>query len=247
MSDQPLTTGNSAKLYCLDWIAAQAEARDGALTILDLGCGTGANFIELLKRYPGVRYTGVEPSGAACAEARRILPPAQATIHQSYAYDVMGRLVQEPFDVVVSFSVLEHVYRRPAYLKAARDCLKADGRFLINYDAGHFVNPNGIKERAKNIIGPLLAPLGIERYYQRFVPEAEFRADAANAGLEILEARAFNTGLKGIHKLIPPEHSAEHMRRWLDYELWLDTIGTPYRDDLARIWRSRNFILHRAD
>lgn len=245
MTDQPLTTGNAAKLYCLHWIEQRIQASSHPLTILDLGCGTAQNFVQLLQRYPTVRYVGIEPKAPVCEIARRTLAKHNATIHNAYAYHLHGRLIHETFDVVVSFSVFEHVYRRPLYLASARDCLKPGGHLLINYDAGHFVRPGSLKERAKNVLGPWLARLGIERYYQQFVKEADFHRMAAAAGLEIVEARSFNTGIKGIHKLVPSEHTAEHMARWLEYELWLNGLGIPYRDSHARLWTTRNFILRR--
>ncbi len=240
-----LTTGNTAKLYCMDWIARRAEQSGGDLSILDLGCGTAKDFVALLERFPRVRYVGIEPSPAACEAARRYLAGRETTIINALAYDVFGRLVQEPFDVVVSFSVLEHVYQRQRYLDSAAACLKPEGRALINYDAGHFVAPAGWRERVKNIVGPLLAPLGDERYYQSFVREADFRRMAQAAGLAIEEARSFNTHLKGLHKHIPAAHTEEHMRRWLDYELWLNTLDLPYDDSQARTWFTRNFVLRR--
>jgi len=238
-----LTTGNTAKLYCLQWIEQRARAHE-VRSILDLGCGTAGNFVRLLERYPEVRYVGVEPSRAACEAARSNLTGRRAEIVQAYAYDV-PKLVAGPFDVVVSFSVFEHVHQRQRYLDGVCASLAPDGRCLINYDAGHFVQPAGLKERAKNVIGPLLARLGVEGYYQRFVPDQAFRRMVERAGLEILEAKSFNTRLKGVHKGIPPEHQAEHMRRWLDYELWLSSLDLPYDDGAARTWFTRNFILRR--
>lgn len=243
MVETLLTTGNTAKLYCLNWIEDYVQRQPGPVTILDMGCGTGRNFIQLLGRYPQVQYIGVEPSPGACAAARKNLPGAQATIHNTYAYDLLGNVVQEPVDIIVSFSVFEHVYQRQRYLNTARDCLKADGCMLINYDAGHFRLPSKLRERGKNLIGPLLAPLGIERYYQRFVPQADFRRFVAAANLEIIDEKFFNSHLKGVHKHIPDEHQPEHMRRWLEYELWLNTLGMEYDDHMASTFVTRNYIL----
>ena len=240
-----LTTGNAAKVYCLSWISAQVEARGGQLSILDLGCGTSKDFITLLERYPQVRYVGIEPSPKACEVARKNLADRQATIHNAYAYNVGALLDHETFDVVVSFSVLEHVYQREAYLASVYSGLRPAGRALINYDAGHFIIPASRRERAKNVIGPLLAPLGIERYYQAFVHEADFRRMAAAANLVIEEVKSFNTRLKGVHKHIPPQHAEEHMQRWLDYELWLNSLELPYDDHQARTWLTRNYVLRR--
>jgi len=190
-AERPLTSGNSAKLYCLQWIEQRVKTHE-TLTILDLGCGAARNFVLLLERYPGVKYVGIEPSASDCQAARDNLAGHNATIINAYAYDVFQQ-VNEQFDVVISFSVLEHVYQRQRYLDNARDCLKPDGSFLINYDAGHFVHPRGAKERIKNRIGPILARAGIEAYYQSFVPEDTFHAMIERAGLEIVEMKSFNT------------------------------------------------------
>jgi SAM-dependent methyltransferase len=239
-----LTVGNSAKLYCLNWIEAHIARSTNEVTLLDLGCGTGNNFVRLLQAYPQVRYVGIEPSATA-AQARRNLNGLNATIFQDYAYDVYGRLVQEQFDIVVSFSVLEHVYRRQAYLQAAKDCLKPNGHFLINYDAGHFIAGNR-RDWLKNQIGPLLARLGNERYYQAFVREADFRAMAQSAGLRIVDAKSFNTRLKSVFKAVPPAHQDNYMRHWLDFELYLNTLDIDYDDTKAVLWFTRNFILQPA-
>lgn len=240
-----LTEGNAAKLYCLNWIEAHARERE-ALTILDLGCGQARNFVRLLVRYPQVRYVGIEPSPGDCAAARRNLEGLNATVINGYAYAVYGTLVQEQFDLVVSFSVLEHVYQRAAYLRAAAQCLKADGHFLINYDAGHFVDPVNLRERLKNLAGPLLARLGQERYFQAFVREADFLAMVSAAGLRVQEARSFNTMLKGVYKHVPQAGQAEFMQRWLELEQWLNEQDIRYDDSKARTWFTRNFILRRA-
>ncbi len=241
-----LATGNAAKVYCLNWLEAAITARAPApFTILDMGCGRAGAFVRLLSLYPQVSYVGIEPSAPACEAARQQLAGRNAVIHQGWAYDVAGRLVQEQFDAVISFSVLEHVVQRQRYVDSMRDCLKDDGHILINYDAGHFVAPATTRERLKNLIGPLLAAVGIERYYQRFVREDDFRQMVRSAGLHIVEDKFFNTRLKGVHKHIPAEYADEHMQRWLDYELWLNTLGIRYDDARARTWFSRNFILQK--
>jgi SAM-dependent methyltransferase len=240
-----LTEGNAAKLYCLNWIE-QYVAQKGAVSILDLGCGTAGNFIKLLQKYPDVHYTGIEPSPVSCDAARRNLSGLNATIINSYAYNVYGRLVRQQADLIVSFSVFEHVYRRLDYLRTAKTCLKPDGFFLINYDAGHFVQPVNLQEHAKNFIGPLMARLGQERYYQAFVREADFVSMAGQVNLKIIEARSFNTRLKGIYKLVPPDQQADYMQKWLDFEEWLNSLNVPYDDKLASSWFTRNFILTHA-
>lgn len=237
-----LTEGNAAKLYCLNWIERYAQERD-SLTILDLGCGKALNFVRLLQKYPHIYYLGIEPSAAACDQARKNTSGLNATILRGYAYNIYGNLIQDQFDLITSFSVFEHVYRRLDYLRTVKACLKPDGYVLINYDAGHFVHPPNLRGRMKNLLGPILAQFGVEQYYQAFVHEADFRALVTRARLTILEARLFNTGLKGLYKLVPEQDRSAFMEYWLGIENWLNERNIDYDDSLARHWLTRNFIL----
>ncbi|MEZ4668366.1 MAG: class I SAM-dependent methyltransferase [Anaerolineae bacterium] len=242
---EQLTEGNAAKLYCLNWIARYAADKT-EVSILDLGSGRSGNFVKLLQQFPQVRYVGIEPSPADCDHARHATAGLNATIINGYAYDVQGRLVQEQFDLVTSFSVFEHVYRRVEYIKSIKSCLKPGGTCLINYDAGHFMSPASLRERVKNVVGPLLARMGRERYFQAFVPEADFQSMLSQVGLKVLEAKSFNTHLKGVYRHIPQPDRAEYMQRWLDMELWLNERGIVYDDPKARTWLTRNFLLEHA-
>ncbi|HRY63602.1 MAG TPA: class I SAM-dependent methyltransferase [Patescibacteria group bacterium] len=236
----PLTSGNCAKIYCLDWLDKYLLERSNPVKILDLGCGEALNFVNLLAKYSKrISYTGVEPDDKACQLARENLRGLPATIINSYAYKLTHKL-EGKFDVVISFSALEHVYHRLAFLQTAKEYLVSDGYFLINYDAGHFVSG---RERFKNIIGPLLAPLGLEKYYQSLVKEEEFRRLIQFVGFEIIDQKFFNTKLKGVAKVIPPGQLADFSRRWLECELWLNNLDIKYTDDLAPVFETRNFIL----
>jgi SAM-dependent methyltransferase len=233
----PLAVGNTAKLYCLQLIDRAAAETAGNFRIVDLGCGSGANFVELLRRRPNVTYVGVEPSRGAAQEARRRLPGAE--IVNAPAYDV--RL--EPAHAVVSFSVLEHVVQRARYVEAARANLRADGRVYLNYDSGHFVADADLRERAKALASQVLARLGSESRYRARVREDELASLVDRAGLRIVEARAFNTDLKRLFPLLSEERRAAFMERWLAFELELNELGIDYRDELASIFRTRNFLL----
>ncbi len=246
MNDEPLAKGNAAKLYCLQYIDRLAEARRGALSVLDLGCGAGLNFVTLLRKHPAVHYTGVDPSPEAIAAARRNLRGLDAEVHTGFAYDLrLG-----PADVVVSFSVLEHVYRRRAYLECARRNLAPDGAFLINYDAGHFVNPGPLRpgtDRWHNLFSPIQAALGRQRSYQSFVREESFRSLIAAVGFRVIDEKVFNTGLKEVYKAVPAGQQGAFMARWLELELELNAMDIRYSDALAGVFRTRNFVLTHAE
>ena len=237
-----LTSGNSAKIYCLNWLDKYLSERKDPVKILDLGCGESLNFVSLLGKYADrVNYTGVEPDIKACQLARENLRGLPATIIHSYAYKLDSQL-EGRFDLVVSFSALEHVFRRLAFLQTAKDYLSDDGYFFINYDAGHFFSN---RERFKNFFGPLLAPLGLEKYYQSFVKDDEFKRLVKFVGLEIIEQKFFNTKLKEVAKVMPPERREEFVGRWLETELWLNELNIKYTDNLASVFETRNFILQR--
>lgn len=238
-----LGTGNAAKVYCLDWIEKYVNQQHRKVNILDLGCGTAAGFVDLLKLYPQVRYVGLEPLKQSYIQAKENLKGYNADAINALGYDV-DRQLSERFDIVVSFSALEHVYKREKYLQSARDCLKPEGHILINYDAGHFL-VGGTKDKLKNVVGPVLARLGVERYYQSFVKERDFLYLVEELGLGVVEAKYFNTHLKGVYKVIPEGDRPEYVRRWLEFELWLNELPIEYSDARARTFLTRNFILAR--
>jgi trans-aconitate methyltransferase len=239
--DSVLAVGNTAKLYCLQLIDRAAAATDREFRVIDLGCGKGSNFVELLRRRPNIVYVGVEPSRAAADAARRLLPDAE--IVNAPAYDVRV----EPAHAVVSFSVLEHVVQRARYLEAARANLRPDGRVYLNYDSGHFVADVDLRERAKALASRVLARVGSESRYRARVREDEFRSLLGAAGLRVVEAKVFNTDLKRLYPLVPPDRANAYMERWLAFELELNELGIEYRDELASIFRTRNFVLARSD
>lgn len=234
-----LTMGNSAKLYNLQWIEQYVKEKDGKIKILDLGCGTALNFVSLLKSYPQLNYCGIEPSKQSYIYAQQNLRGLNAILINSYAYKVYEKL-KGKFDIVVSFSVLEHVYKRIDYLSFAKRYLKENGYFFINYDAGHFLSGN---ERLKNFIGPIFAYFGIERYYQSFVKENDFLQMIDKVGFKIIDAKYFNSSLKSIYKMIPESKKADYMKKWLEFELWMNELGIDYDDSKVRYFVTRNFIL----
>ena len=240
-----LTVGNTAKLYCLKLIDRVA-AGGRSLMLVDLGCGDGRHVVGLLGRRPNVRYVGVDLSSRACERARVTLA-GRGEVICSPAYDIkLG-----PAQVVISFSVFEHVYQRPRYLQCLRANLAADGVALMNYDAGHFIASatllGRLQQRWKGPARRLLASLGLEQFYQARVREAEFKRQVAAAGLRVVDEKFFNTDLKTVYRLVSDRDRDEFMERWLELELYLNRAGVRYHDGLAGVFRTRNFVLARAE
>jgi SAM-dependent methyltransferase len=236
---RPLTYGNTAKLYCLQLIDRAVAQAGGEFIVLDLGCGTGTHFAELLARRPNIRYIGVEPVRAAAEQARRTLPGAEIINEAAYDLNV------GPAHAVVSFSVLEHVVDRPRYIAAATRNLRPGGRIYLNYDSGHFVADADLRERAKAVVSRVLARVGSESRYRARVRAEEFRALVSGAGLRIVDDKVFNTDLKRLFRLVPEERRGAFMERWLDFELGLNELGLAYSEELDSVFRTRNVVLER--
>ena len=232
-----LTVGNTAKLYCLQLIDEAAARAGGEFRILDLGCGDGQNFGELLSRRTNVHYIGVEPSRAAASEAQRRLPGAE--IINAPAYDIRV----EPTDAVVSFSVLEHVVDRPRYIEAVRKNLAPGGRVYLNYDSGHFGADATLGERARAFVGRVLARFGDESRYRAPVSAAELQQLIATASFRVVDDKGFNTDLKLTYRNVPEERRGPFMERWLAFELDLNAAGIGYDE---RLFRTRNLLLEHS-
>ena len=104
-----LNKGNTAKMYCLDWISKFAENR-GEIKILDLGCGTGEHFLEILKKHPNIYYCGIEPS-KTFQDAQKNLEGLNAQVINRSAYGIEHHL-NEKFDIVVYSAFLSTLSKK---------------------------------------------------------------------------------------------------------------------------------------
>lgn len=233
--------GNSAKVYCLNIVheLLASNQREKAITILDLGCGRAQYIRDVLERHPNAIYVGVEPNKAAAKEAAKILSKLNATIIEDEAYFPK----KLDADIVLSFSVLEHVYKRMDYFRCIRANLAVNGVALMNYDSGHFNHPSGLSDRILNFTSPILAKFGSDKRYQRFVKESEFEKIAVENGLAVVESMSFNTDLKEIFKLVDSPAKEEFSIEWLKFELKMNKMGLNYTDDISKYIRTRNHII----
>lgn len=248
MAAEILSYGNTAKLYCLNWLDDFLREKKDPVSILDLGCGGGLNFVPLLKKYPFVHYVGVEPLARDVVTAPKNMKGLNAEIIHGQAHEVKV----SPCDIVVSFSVLEHVYDRFEYLSVIKRNMKPRGHCLINYDSGHFVVTSGRwwdprSDVWLNFLSPILGKFGWRKHYQSFVFEREFRDLVKKLGLSIWDEKFFNTDVKSLCSTIPSENKIDFMLRWLEFELFLNLAGIEYEDRLGKHFRSRNFILQHSE
>lgn len=247
--------GNIAKSRVIGRVLADPRAR---LVVFDYGAGRGGDWPTILDRHHNIELHCFEPHGPSRQDLAQRLAGSRATIHPEIETVALAA------DVIVSFSVLEHVYDRPRYLAHAKRLLAPDGVFHLNYDDGHFRTAldldrhQGFKVSIANYFQHRLAGLwpriGRIGLYEARVPRAAADHMIAKAGFEIAAERYENlTSFKSLVKTLPEERRQAFTRLWLDVEERLNrefrVEGTEHLGDTANLWRemgSRTLELRHA-
>jgi 2-polyprenyl-3-methyl-5-hydroxy-6-metoxy-1,4-benzoquinol methylase len=108
-------------------VLALAEPLRAGVRVLDVGCGNGYACGEFLKR--GAHVVGVDLSVEGIELARRKYPRARFELIAADA-DLLGQLKEEPFDLVISTEVVEHLYAPRRWARACYAALRPGGRFI---------------------------------------------------------------------------------------------------------------------
>jgi SAM-dependent methyltransferase len=214
--------GNAAKMTIIDEILKRFPGPQ-PVVIFDYGCGAGGDWPDILSAYPHFRLIGYEPHGPSAAEARRRLLGARAEISVDDAVATLSFSA----DVIVSFSVFEHVIDRNGFLRHARRLLAPDGIFFLNYDDGHFRYrvdlgyPAGWLERIRSalrtIVSGPLAALGFPSRYQRRVLAADADRLVLQNGFDIERIDYANIDdFKNLAKTIPEDKRQDFSRLWIE-------------------------------
>jgi SAM-dependent methyltransferase len=169
-----------------------------AAEVLDLGSGTSKDFVEVLRRYPAVRYTGVEYREARLARARQLLAgyPGVELVSgfgESVQAGYAGR-----FDLTLSLSVLEHVKHLREFLRSSVRVTRPGGWIVHRYDLGHALHSRGY-ERFKVFLCKTAPAVMPARHFTTHPRLAEVTRILEEAGAEVREVSYTQLpGLKGM-------------------------------------------------
>jgi SAM-dependent methyltransferase len=107
-------------------------AYPGGSTVLEVGCGIGAQTVTLAQRSPDARFTSVDISAESIAEARRRVDRAGLTNVEFRQADIFALpFVAESFDHVFVCFVLEHLSRAAEALAVLKGQLKDGGTITV--------------------------------------------------------------------------------------------------------------------
>jgi len=114
------------------------------IRVLDFGCGTAKDWPSILRAYPSVTYTGIEPDDRSRDTARDLLRGLSATVIAGWGE---AATTQGGFDLTLSLSVLEHVKYLDRFLRASVNATRPGGTLVHRYDLGHALYPVSAYER----------------------------------------------------------------------------------------------------
>lgn len=108
--------------------------KSGQYNLLDLGCGNARYLAPCLKQSPPARYSGVDLSEAALAQARKYLSSVPASISLTHE-DMLAAVesTKEKWDVVFTGFALHHlaIEDKSRFFYAVNRCLSENGWLIL--------------------------------------------------------------------------------------------------------------------
>lgn len=119
------------RVHWLTALLSRHVPQDKALRVLDLGCGSGEQLFDLAEKMPLAHFTGVDVSEPNITAAQH--DPRNAALAGRLNFIKVDYLefIAEPFDVIISDSVLHNIpsASEPLFAKVAGDL--AEGGLLV--------------------------------------------------------------------------------------------------------------------
>jgi 2-polyprenyl-3-methyl-5-hydroxy-6-metoxy-1,4-benzoquinol methylase len=97
------------------------------MRVLDVGCGNG--WMSAVFARAGCTVVGIDPSEEGVSLAREAHPSIRFEVCEANDH-LLDALGEQPFDLVVSTEVVEHLYAPLPYAVGIYDALRPGGRFV---------------------------------------------------------------------------------------------------------------------
>lgn len=136
-----------------EWLLSLLEPSPGA-SILDLGCGKGADLLALAGRIddPDARFLGVDASEDHLAVAREAASDARVEFRQARVGPTID-LGDAAFDVVLSQELMECIRDVEAFVPELARVLRPDGQLVVShYDWDTQVFSGSDRDRTRRIL-----------------------------------------------------------------------------------------------
>ena len=128
---------NINKVINLELLNKYAESDD--FTLVDAGCGSGENLMEIILNYPKAKIIGIDNHKPDLNNAKkRFLDKAKFL----YGDCLNMEIKSETIDIVLSNQVIEHITRYEKYLHELKRILKSNGILILS--TPNFHNPKNI-------------------------------------------------------------------------------------------------------
>lgn len=188
-------------------------------TVLEPGCGVGAQTVTLARNSEKALITSIDVSEASLAEARKAVRAAglgNVTLRQADIFDLP--FAPASFDHVFLCFVLEHLARPIEALKALKRVLKAGGSITViegDHGSAYFHPDSGFARRAVQclvdlqaraggnaLIGRTLYPLLVEAGFQavRVSPRMVYVDSSKPQLVEGFTRRTFTAMVEGVRQ-----------------------------------------------
>ncbi|MBK7232605.1 MAG: methyltransferase [Saprospiraceae bacterium] len=102
--------------------------------LLEIGCGVGAQMIEILKRFPEIKMTGIDLHEAQIIKAKELLGNSgiNPTRYELITGNILDSLdIKNEFDDILLVWVLEHVKNPSELLRSGQQYLRKGGKIHI--------------------------------------------------------------------------------------------------------------------